>query len=53
MFVLRGDEDRKLQSNPKTLFGFEVNDAELFHFLRGWRRDRKCIVFIMFFLGCQ
>lgn len=52
MFVLGGDENRKLQSNPKTLFGFEVNDAVLFHFLRGWGRGRKCI-FIMFFLGCQ
>ena len=51
MFVLRGDKDRRLLSNPETLFGFGVNYAVLFYFSRGWRRERKFIVFIMFFLA--
>lgn len=51
MFMLRGDRDKKQLSNPKTLFGFGVNYAVLFCLSRGWRGDRKFIVFIMLFLG--
>lgn len=51
MFVFRGDKERRLLSNPQSLFGFGVNYAVLFYFSRGWREDREFIVFIMFFLG--
>lgn len=53
VFVLGGGGDGRLQSNPPTPFGFGVNYAVWVHFFRGWRRDRKCLVFIMFFSGCQ